>query len=63
MIRINTYDFWDDVIDYYFDNVWPDEEHGSIISWVQREYNCEMDGNTAVFRNPAAATLFQLRWM
>lgn len=61
--KIETYDFWDDVIDYYFDHIWPDE-HGmpSIVNWVEETYNCKMDGNVAMFRNSADATMFRLRW-
>lgn len=64
MIKVDTKedDMWERVIDYYFDYVWPDEENGSIINWVESEYNCKMDGNTACFRDHSAATLFQLRW-
>lgn len=63
MTTVETYSFWDHIIDHYFDHVWPSETGmPSIINWVESEYNCKMDGNTATFANPADATLFQLRW-
>lgn len=64
MIKIDTNenDMWERIIDYYFDHVWPGGSP-SIVTWVEEEYNCRMNDNIAVFNNPEAATLFQLRWM
>ena len=62
-VKIDTHvdELWDRIIDYYFDHVWPGGK-SSIITWVEEEYNCILEGNYAVFNSPEEATLFQLRW-
>ena len=63
MIKIDTdhNDVWERIIDYYFDHVWPGGSP-SIVTWVEEQYNCKMDGLVAQFKDPADATMFTLRW-
>lgn len=67
MIRLPKNEYWDKIIDYYYDHVFfedNDPGQGSIMDWVERVFNARVDRevDTIMFDRPESATAFLLRW-
>lgn len=56
--------YWNKIIDYYYDNVHYESEHKNIYDWLEAEYGAVSETAKPMieFKDDKKATWFALRW-
>lgn len=66
MTRLRKSNYWDRIVNYYYDHVWrTTDQTPEICEWMKQEYNVDASRQSdwMEFSNAADATVFALRWI
>jgi hypothetical protein len=63
-MKLDKQQYWNNIIDYYYDAVHFESEHKNIYGWLEAEYGAvsETAMTTIEFKDEKKATWFALRW-